>query len=162
MALTEFTTPDSIRSVLGVSAKELEDTTLLQKRYETMLIEDVLALHAQMLEDFRTTFALPTKTDDEQRFLDLFEAFAAHQVAKQCLGSIEMFAPRRITDGKSELERSTDPYKRLRDDVAAVLNILRIRLREAYARINPDATPPAPAERLAAIVSTPAFNPITG
>jgi predicted NBD/HSP70 family sugar kinase len=163
MAFTDITSTAEVRAVLGVSEKELHDDVLLLPLYTTQLTGDIDALHAQMLADFAATAPLATKTDDQERFVNLVQAYAAYHIAKQCLGAVAMFAPARISAaGKSEAERVPDAYAQLRIDVPTTLSILRTRLRAAYARLNPDATPPAPAERLAALAATPGTSPITG
>lgn len=163
MAFIDLTSTAEVRAVLGVSEKELRDDVLLLPLYSTRLVGDIEALHAQMLADFVTTAALATRTDDQQRFVDLLQAYAAYNVARQCLGAVAMFAPQLISAAaKSTAQRVADPYARLREDVPATMHILKTRLRSAYARLNPDATPPTAAERLYATAVTPAVNPITG
>jgi len=163
MAFTDIATTADVRAVLGVSAKELPDSVLATPTYMTLLTESIRDLHAQMLTDYAATVALDPKTDAQQRFVDLLQAYGAHHVANQCLGAVAMFAPMLISAAnKSQLQRVADPYQQLRTDVPAVLNILRSRLRSAYAALNPDATPPSPAQRLYAMGVTPTANPITG
>ena len=86
----------------------------------------------------------------------------AYTIAKQCLGAVAMFAPKVIKDSRSELQRSEDPYKFLRADVPAALLVLRTRLRVIYSQINPDAVLPSATERIMAVASPLATNPVTG
>lgn len=161
MVLTEITPYSEVRSVLGISAKELRDEVLASNIYLTQLLEDIRALHPSMLSDFETVSELAVKSEAQERFVYLLQTYAAYTVASQCLGAMEMFAPQRITDGKAEMQRIVDPYAQLKKDVPAVRNTLRVKLRAAYAAVNPAATPPTATERLWALAATPA-NPITG
>jgi hypothetical protein len=162
MAFTDITSTAEVRAVLGVSEKELRDDVLLLPLYSTRLTEALRDLHTQLLADYASAAALDSRTDDQQRFVDLVQAYASHHIATQCLGALPMFAKQQVTDGKNALQRVADPYAQLRKDVPSVLYILKVRLRGAYAGINPDATPPLPAEQLAALAATRGTDPVTG
>lgn len=162
MILTDITTPAEVRAVLGVSAAELEDGVLLGHTFLVRLTEDLREIHAQILIDFQAAKAKDSLSDDEQRFVDLVQAYSEYNVARQCLASLDMFAPERITDGKAERQLTTDPYAQLRKDVPQVLGMLRVKLRSAYAKVNTDAPAPTAIERLLVLAATPSLNPITG
>jgi hypothetical protein len=161
MATTDLTTSSAVRAVLGVSEQELPDDVLQEPIYTTLLTEDLRAIHPQIIADFATVAVIEVKTDDQERFFDLVQMYSAYHIAKRCLGAVGMFAPGIIKDARSELQRTGDPYKQLRADILATLPTLKVRMRGAYARINPAAVAPTPAERLRVLVATP-VSPITG
>jgi hypothetical protein len=155
-------TTDSVRAVLGVSAQELPDTVLTNSIYATQLREDMFDMHPQMTADFATLSALTDVTSDQERFLDLAQAYAAYNVAWQCLTSLPMFAPQTIKDEKSELTRNADFYAQLRTDVGAVLDKLGARLRRAYAAVNANAPAPVTVDRIFGLAVGLASDPVTG
>lgn len=155
-------TTDSVRAVLGVSAQELPDTVLTNPIYATQLREDMLDLHPQMVADFATISALNSVTDDQGRFLDLAQAYAAYNVATQCLTSLPMFAPQTIMDEKAQLTRNPDFYKTLRADVGAVMSKLASRLQRAYTAINASALPPSDTVRVLGVAVGLGSDPVIG
>lgn len=161
MASTDLTTSSAVRAVLGVSPQELPDDVLQEPVYMTMLTEDLRAIHPQLLTDFVSIAAVAEKTEVQERFYDLVQMFASYHIAKRCLGAVAMFAPKVLKDARAEMQRSDDPYRALREDVLATLAILKVRMRSAYALVNPTATVPTAAERLRVLVATP-VNPVTG
>lgn len=155
-------TTDSVRAVLGVSSKELPDTVLSNPIYATRLKEDLYDLDPQMVTDFASIGALPSPTPNQQRFLDLIETYAAYNVAQQCLISLPMFSPMTIQDEKAALIRNTNAYAQLKDDVGAVLSLMRVKLQKVYATINPAALAPAAVERIFGVAVGLGTDPVTG
>lgn len=160
--MINLVTTDSVRAVLGVSAKELPDTVLGNSIYSVRLKEDMLDLHAQMVTDFARVSALPSPSKDEQRFLDLAQTYAAYNVANQCLVSLPMFAPLTIMDEKAELTRNANSFAQLKADVGAVLTLMKKRLQAAYSKINADAPAPTAVDRVLAVAVGLGFDPVTG
>ena len=162
MALSTYTTPTSVREVLGVSDAEISDATLNGSVYAFHLDEALLALHANLATDFATAKAAPAPTPQQKRFVTLVETYAAYVVAGEATGRIEMFAPQVIKDARSELQRVEDPFAALRADVAAMRATLRGKLQQAYALINPAA--PAPAAARPRVIGAVGLgtNPVTG
>jgi hypothetical protein len=162
MAFTDLTSTASVRAVLGVSERELRDDILLDPIFAVELTEALYDIHLNLFGDFKLAAATDPRTSLQQRFVDLAQTFAAYHIAKQCLGSVAMFAPKVIKDSRSELQRSDDPYKNLRIDVPASLALLRTRLRMVYAQINPDATIPTSLDRIRLVATPLGINPVTG
>jgi hypothetical protein len=158
---TNLVTTDSVRAVLGVSAKELPDTVLGSQVYSTRLREDLIDMHPQIISDFAAIGALASPTSDQQRFLDLMETYAAYNVAKQCLDALPMFSPLTIKDEKAELTRNVDSYKNLKADVSAVLSLMKGKLQKAYAAVNPDAPAPTPVDRIWGVSVGLGSDPVT-
>lgn len=155
-------TTDSVRAVLGVSSKELPDTVLSNSIYSVRLREAMIDLHPQIVADFATIGALASPTSDQQRFLDLAQTYAAYNVAQQCLVSLPMFSPMTIGDEKAQLIRFADAYKALKDDVGAVLSLIRTKLQNVYQVINPDALAPNQVARSWGAAVGLATDPVTG
>jgi hypothetical protein len=87
---------------------------------------------ATLEADYLAIAALPSKSTTQQKLYDVMQAFAPYAVSKSLLGSLSLFAPRRITDGRAEMERVVDPFQDARDGVDAGYNVLLDRLRAAY------------------------------
>lgn len=155
-------TTDSVRAVLGVSAQELPDTVLTNPIYATKLREDMYDLHPQMLTDFATIGTLTNVSSDQERFLDLAQAYAAYNVAQQCLTSLPMFSPLTIKDEKAELTRNANFYQQTKDDVGAVLTLMRQRLQKVYVAVNPLALAPVAVDRVLVLGVGLGTDPVTG
>lgn len=164
MAFTDITSTDSVRAALGVSEKEIKDEVLLNPIYMTRLTESIYDMHPAMLADFVVAVAVAeaVRTEDQDRFVNLVQAYASYHLAQQCLGSVAMFAPQTIKSDRSEKTRSADPYTQLRKDINETLPLIRVRLRSVYPKINPQATAPSAVERLRVLAAPLGANPITG
>lgn len=162
MALTDVVSTASVRAVLGVSERELRDAVLLDPVYSIRLTLALKTLHAELLADFVEIAALPTKTDAQQLFVDLLQAYSAYLVAQLCMAAVPMFAPETIKDSRSEMTRGASPYAKLAGDIAASLNLLKTNLLAAYLVINPDATFTATTARILAVAAPLAVDPVTG
>lgn len=159
---TNLASTASIRSVLGVSERELRDDVLLDPTFSVLLNEDLYAISPDLVADYEIADAVDPKTTIQQRFVDLTQTYAAYQIALQCCNSVSMFAPETIKDSRSELTRGADFYKTLRADIQATLKTLRVLLRSAYAAINPIYTPPTAIERIRVVAVPLGIDPVTG
>lgn len=160
--MINLVTTDSVRAVLGVSAKELPDAVLSNSVYSTRLKEAMYDLHPQMVTDFGTISVLASPTSVQQRFLDLAQTYAAYNVAQQCLVALPMFSPLTIKDEKAELTRNVDSFRQLKDDVGAVMTLMRVKLQTVYATINPQALAPAAVQRVFGVAVGIGTDPVTG
>lgn len=109
--ITDYTSYDEIRSVLGVEDDELLDVTIEQPVYLTNLLEDMYEVSPEVENLFETISNTSTPTPLESRFLRVLSSFATYSVARQFTSSLPMFAPRSIGDGKATMSRFADPYK---------------------------------------------------
>lgn len=162
MAATDLTSTADIRSALGVSEKELPDTVLQNPIYTTKLMEALRDMHPSLFADFAATAAIVTRTEVQERFVTLTQAYSAYHIAAQCLPAIDMIAPQTIKDARSELSRQDNASEQLKKDLADSLKFFRVRLRTVYAAINPDATVPLATERLYALAAGLGTDPVTG
>ena len=139
MVLTTYITYAEVRSVLGVSDDELEDTTLALSLYA-----DSLELEfAEIDDDLATTFGTVSTLDEgdrtsaQQKFYRLTRLFAAYAVAKQLGSSLPMFGPKDLTDGKASFARFADsPYKKTLEKVAENYDDFHGKLASAYAALS--------------------------
>lgn len=160
--LTDYTTPASVRSVLGVSMPEIKDEVVQNPIYETLLEENLYSLHPQMAADYLLAKAAEPKTNLQERFVNVMQTYSAYQVASQMLGSVAMFAPKVIEDSRTKIERFTDAYKALKAEVLATLSYLEGKLLDIYALVNPDAPAPAKIARILVVSAPLGLDPITG
>lgn len=137
MAVTDYTTSDLVRSVLGVSADELENTTIETTVYGTRLDEAAYTLAPGLPADFATIGAVPSPTPTQTRFLNLVEAWATYQMAYFLLTSVAMFAPKEIEASRDRFARVDDPYSFLRSSIPASLALISKQLLAVYAQLMP-------------------------
>lgn len=165
--LTEYISYAEVRAVLGVSPKEIPDSVIGLDVYEQQFLldmEDVDQGGGQALLEFARITALDpgTRTADEARYLVITRLVAGYHVAQQLLGSISMFAPQTIQDGKAKLDRFDDPFDSLRNAVAASYAKLLQRLRSLLLILVPGAAvPTATVRRFISSVGL-GTDPITG
>lgn len=135
MALSDFTSPDDVRACLGVSPKELDNSVLLLDMYETGLSEELLEMGDTLEADYLAIAALPQGdlTAAQQRFVNLTKLFSALSVSKTLAGSLSMFSPKKITDGKAAVERFVDAYAGMKEALAINYSTIRTKLIAAYA-----------------------------
>ena len=127
-ALTDFASYDEIRAVLGVSDEELEDGTLALPLYLKLLQMDFGDLASTLEAQYLAAKALPTPSAAEQKLLDVVSVFSAYAISKHLLTSMPLFAPKRITDGRAETDRVTDPFEGVREGVNSTYQTLKARV----------------------------------
>lgn len=158
-ALTDFATYDEIRAVLGVSDEELEDSTLALPMYLKILQMEFADMAETLESQYLTIKASPAPTAVEQKFLDVVSVFSAYAISKNLLTSMPLFAPKRITDGRAETDRVTDPFEGVKSGVNSTYLTMRARVLIALGLIG---TPvPAATERTYFSAVGLATNPIT-
>jgi hypothetical protein len=161
MSLTDYTTPASVRAILGVSDKEITDPVLLDPIFRVTLTEQLNDLSPALLPAYLALKDLTTNTGPQTRYVDVFQSYAAYLVAQQLVGSAAMFAPQIIKDTKTELARTLDAHKGLRDAIAGSLDYLRGRLLDSYAVLTAGTAKKATARTLV-LNSALGLNPVTG
>lgn len=135
LELIDYTSNDEIRAALGVSEEELEDATLAKQLYAMQLGFELGDITPELEQTFMTIKVSASKTAEQRKLYDVVKVFSAYVVAKYLLVSLPLFAPKRITDGRSEVERFTDPFQDVRDGVAAGYLTLRNRVIDALAGV---------------------------
>jgi len=159
MALTDFTSYPEIRTVLGVSDDEISDAELALPIREAELMMDFDAVSPNLLDLYNLYKQEPTPTPPQRRLVRAVPVFAAYSVARRLLVSLPVFAPKKITDGRAELERIADPYKYVRTDLPIALQGV-IAIIEAALEDLGEVTTSAVAPILA--VSSINLDPVTG
>jgi hypothetical protein len=139
MPLTTYTTYAEVRSALGVSATEVNDTVLAQEQWATLLDEDLYAVAEGLPAYFAVVTAIDpgSRTTRQTRFLNMARLFAATAAAKNMLASLPLFSVTRLADGRAEFERANDAYKDVRDSVLGLYASLKAKLAALYAELNP-------------------------
>jgi hypothetical protein len=168
MAISDYTTYDTIRALLGVNGRELKDTNLALPIYETQFLlelSDVDSGGGEVMVQYAAIKTIidasGTPTADQKRFYDLVNLLAAYSVARQLLGSDDNAIPLRITDGKAEVERRPD-NTRMRDAVEGGWTRFMKRLRALLLVLVPTANVTLPASRTFIASVGIATDPVTG
>lgn len=132
--LTDFTTYDEVRAVLGVAEDELEDVTLSMPLYERLLGLDLEDVGAGITTEYLSVKAIAegSRTTAQQNFFRLAQLFSSYAVAKHLLVSLPYFSEFRIKDGRAEMQRQQDPFELTADGVIGGFNDLRLRLSAAF------------------------------
>ena len=159
MPITNYATYDEIRAVLGVSDEELEDATLALPMYEKLLNMELLDISEDLPTLYASITANPAATAQEKKLLDVVSVFSAFAISKHLLTSLPLFAPKRITDGRAETDRVTDPFEDVRQGVNSMYSTLKTRIQKLLELLG-TATATA-ATRIYATVAGLAVNPIT-
>jgi hypothetical protein len=130
MALLTYTTYAEVRSVLGVSATDINDTVLAQPQWSTLLDEALIDVSASVSTLYATIAgtAEGSRTANQQRFYNMARLYASVAVAKELLTSLPMFSVQRLADGKAEFDRFADAYKDVREYVLGLFKSLKIKL----------------------------------
>lgn len=133
MSLFTYTTYEEVRAVLGVSDNELADVTLELPLYSQHLELELEAVYESLPSMYTVIKAIdPTlRTSKEQKLFDIVQVYSAYATGKILLVSAPRFAPKKITDGRAEVERVADPFATLRDDIEQTLIALKARLLKA-------------------------------
>jgi hypothetical protein len=135
--LTDYTTYDEVRAVLGLSTKDLEDATLSLSIYERNLTMELAEADPNVKSQYLAITLIPenTRTAAQQTFFEVTQVFAAYSVSRQLLTSLPYFALQRVTDGRAEGEREHDAFKDTKDSINATYNILATRLKTYFAAL---------------------------
>lgn len=132
--LTEYTTYEEIRAVLGVADEELEDVVLAQPLFERQLILDLDDINSDLTNQFKTisAIAFADRSAAQKRFFDLVQLYSAYTIGKQLLTSLPYFAELRMQDGRGHKERVKDPFQLTQAGVLAGCESLRLKLSAAF------------------------------
>lgn len=158
-ALTDFTTYDDIRAVLGIAPEELEDETLALPRYLKELQFLIGDIEPTLEATYTTLVGQTTRTPQEQKVVDVLQVFSAYAVAKNLLTSLPLFSPQRVQDGRAEQQRFNDPFQDLRDGVDSSYLSMLARLKTAIEAIG--LSPAGTVTRSYFSTSTIATDPVT-
>lgn len=167
LSFTDYTSNAIVRGLLGVAEEEVTDdvfTTMSASFLQevTFALEDLNSAIPTLFETAKTAVDASTASVAQQRFYDIVQLYAAYITADHCAdGAVEMFAPKKITDGKAELERREDPYSSLRAALKASLARWRSRLSAALTVLDSSQSITTTARTLVSSTGL-AVDPVTG
>lgn len=169
MALTDYVKFDDIRAALGVSADEIEDTTLSLELYESDLLSQLEELGEEVNQDllelyepFKEDADVEAMSKNEARFYRAMRSFSTYAVAKHLCTALPLFSPKDITDGKASTSRyASNPYKDTIEGIAGQFDLNRTRLLQAVAALGSTSVA-TPTSRVYMSRVAPATDPITG
>lgn len=161
--LTQYTSFDEIRAVLGVAEEELEDSVLVRPIYEAELYEDLEDTGTGLVDLFITVSAIPytDRSDVQKRFYKLVRVFSAYSVARTLLTSLPYFAEHRVEDGRAAKERITDPYALTAAGVNASFAAMRLKLSAVFVALSGSGTPLTTQVRVYTLATGLATDPVT-
>jgi len=163
MAVTDYTTYEDVRALLGVSSTELPDDVLSLQVYDIGLTGELYDISPTCASSYVTVSNKQpsARTTAEQWFYDSVRIFAAYAVAKQLTSSLPMFGPKDISDGKATVSRFADsPYRAVVTAIAKAYDQMRARLDKALASMNSTSVTATP--RTFFSVVSPSIDPVTG
>ena len=158
-ALTDFASYDEIRAVLGVSDEELEDGTLALPMYLKLLQMEFGDMEPTLEAQYLAAKGSASPTAEEQKLVDVVSVFSAYAISKHLLTSLPLFAPKRITDGRAETDRVTDPFEGVREGVNSTYQSLKARVLIALSNAGTPTT--AATQRTYFAAAGLAINPVT-
>lgn len=160
--LSDYTDTETVRAMLGVNDIELEDATILLPASDLIISEGLLDLGASVPTMYATVLALSGRTANQTRFFEQVRTYSATLAANHLMGSLPMFAPKKLTDSKASFERVDDPHTRLAESLKGMLAWLRPRILASLLILDPGASiAPTSARRYASVVGL-GIDPITG
>lgn len=130
MLITEYTSYDEVRAVLGVSSTEIPDKQLSLAIYGDLLwmqmnFVELSGFSGTLPAEYATVKAIAeaSRTTTQQLLYTTTRAFATYAVAFEVAQSLSMSAPKAQADGKRSLTRFSD-QSTFRDTVKAITDRL--------------------------------------
>lgn len=158
--LTDLTSYESVRAVLGLTTLELPNTLLAAEVYDLVMETEILALGSNLYTDYTT--ATGESTAEAEAFVRATRLFATHAVAFKCVESLPLTATKAITDGKAGVYRDgNSPYKQAIEKITSAYFLTKRGLQEAYAAYNNESIAEIPTVTILS-VSSPDYDPVTG
>lgn len=160
MPFADYTSPQEVRSLLGASPKEVVDEVVTTNTYLTMVLEKLDEIDPTLATTFLAARDAEPPTKAQARFVLLVQTFCAYVVAIGLVPAIPNLIAKRITDGKSEVERN-NPYASLMPELLANLSWIRNRVVLALAELNGQPAPATTVRRLAGGIPL-GLDPVAG
>ena len=160
MAITSYTTYDDVRAALGVSAQDLQDSTLGLTLYDDALAMELAAISSGVEALFTVTNNSVSPTDAEKQFLRATRTFATYAVARELVPAMRMFAVQQVTDSKASMSRFSDPLATVSKDIEKKYQLAKDALNAALVSVNGAGS--SGYQRVDLFVSSPSFDPVTG
>lgn len=160
MPFADYTSPQEVRSLLGASAKEVTDAVVTTNSYLTLMLEKLDEIDPTTSAVYLAARDAEPQTKVQARFVLLIQTFCAYVVAIGLVPAIPNLIVKRVTDGKSEVERN-NPYASLMPELLANLGWIKQRVVLALAELNGQPAPTTTVRRLAGGIGL-GTDPITG
>jgi len=161
--LVDYTSPTSVRALLGVTAKELSDETLADSFFWLSLQAELRRVCTTIEADFMAANEDSETDADASLFAGAVSLFAAYALARTCMVAMPQFAVRSLTDGKAGFIRHTSTSF---DNSMSRFDIeygrAKASLVAAYASYLPDAVLAASTTRSLFSTSEPSYDPVVG
>jgi hypothetical protein len=162
--LSAYTSADEIRAVLGVSADELEDSTISLQVYEFGLLKELRSVDSTLISSFLTASAVDagSRSDAQAQFIESVHLFSTYAVARHLCTSLPMFSPKEISDSKASMVRfSTGSIEATTAMVEQQFGVFRTYLTTSLAKLN-DVDEPTKVTRSFVSRAALSINPVTG
>lgn len=167
MELLNFTTYAEVRSMLGVSAKELADAVLELPHWMLATEQEVLDIDSgggAVLSQYALVKAKDetAMSANELQFFKVTRLYVLYSVSWQLLQSADSFSPQDITDGKAAIKRLADRFDKLRPAIEGGMQRLKERLKDALQILAPGAAIVVVPERRMFLSTGLGTDPVTG
>jgi len=160
--IADYTSPEDVRAILGVTVDDLSDATILLPIHENLLISDIESVDESV--DVPALYSaaqlVTTPSSDEERLIRTVKIFATFSLAKQLCGSLPLFAIKQETDSKAGMTRFDNPYKEVIVSVGRDYDRSRNKLKQALTALNTGTG--TTVRRPYFATSSPSSDPITG
>lgn len=162
MLLSNYTSFDEVRAVLGVSIDELSDATLSLNLYVFNLALELDEVDLGVASYYAPFITVPAVKKTDIRFSQCVSLFSAYAVARQACAALPMFGPKEQTDGKSSLVRfANDPYKITIARINEQYQKAKVALDVAYSATQAVTAPPVSTRPYLSVVLA-NYDPVTG
>jgi hypothetical protein len=127
--LTDYTDPDTIRRLLGVSHMELEDETIQLPMHELLVEQALEALGSGYLPLYQTVavIAPETRTADQRRYYEVIRLYSAASAAKSFIPALAMFSFKSLSDSKASVTRQDNAEKALQGHMDSLLSTMKVK-----------------------------------
>lgn len=163
--LIDFVSYSTVRSILGLSVRELSDETLADDLFRLAVNEDQLRVGesvsagSDIVADYRTICDAPSATSVAAvKFDGAMRVFTAYATARVCLTALPGLSPAFISDSKVSIKKDQASVP---DRVTREFDAWRRKLQVAYAAFLGVSAPTQP-QLPYMTVSSPVYDPVVG
>lgn len=167
MIVTDYTTNDEVRSLLGVSSKELADTVIALPHWALateLELQDMVGGASTVATQYDTIRAMAPgdRTAAQTLFYNVTRMYVLYHIGGQLLQRADVFSPTSITDGKAAIDRLAERFDKLRPAIEGGVERLKERVKAALVALDPSAAIEAAGTRIYAIGVGLGTDPVTG
>lgn len=167
MNLLQHTTYDEVRSLLGVTKRDLPDDTVALPHWILEVEQQVRDIDngaGAVLTQFDTIYALAegSRTAAQTQFLKVLNMYVLYVMGYQLVSRADVFQPETISDGKATVSRHADRFAKLCPVIEGGMERLKERVKDALRVLVPAATIVPAVTRTMIIGSALGTDPVTG